>query len=61
MMGAEAIKELLKRVEVEELSVELREKMKHRNFTAEEAQVRQASEGGGGVPQERQQTAMDDP
>jgi DNA-directed RNA polymerase subunit beta' len=29
MMGAEAIKELLKRVDVEELSVELREKMKH--------------------------------
>src|SRR5438045_2261421 len=29
MMGAEAIKELLKRVEVEELSTELREKMKH--------------------------------
>ena len=29
MMGAEAIKELLKRVEVDELSVELREKMKH--------------------------------
>jgi DNA-directed RNA polymerase subunit beta' len=29
MMGAEAIKELLKRVEVEELSAELRDKMKH--------------------------------
>ena len=29
MMGAEAIKEILKRVEVDELSVELREKMKH--------------------------------
>jgi len=29
MMGAEAIKELLKRVDVEELSTELREKMKH--------------------------------
>jgi len=29
MMGAEAIKELLKRVEVDTLSVELREKMKH--------------------------------
>jgi DNA-directed RNA polymerase subunit beta' len=29
MMGAEAIKELLKRVEVESLSVELRDKMKH--------------------------------
>src|SRR3954465_2517252 len=29
MMGAEAIKELLKRVEVDSLSVELRDKMKH--------------------------------
>jgi DNA-directed RNA polymerase subunit beta' len=29
MMGAEAIKELLKRVAIDELSVELREKMKH--------------------------------
>jgi len=29
MMGAEAIKEILKRVEVEELSIELREKMKN--------------------------------
>ncbi len=31
MMGAEAIKELLKRVDVNELSVELRDKMKHEN------------------------------
>ena len=31
MMGAEAIKELLKRVDVETLSGELREKMKHEN------------------------------
>src|SRR3979490_1393140 len=31
MMGAEAIKELLKRVDIEGLSVELREKMKHEN------------------------------
>jgi DNA-directed RNA polymerase subunit beta' len=29
MMGAEAIKELLKRVQIDELSVELRDKMKH--------------------------------
>jgi DNA-directed RNA polymerase subunit beta' len=29
MMGAEAIKELLKRVDIDGLSVELREKMKH--------------------------------
>src|SRR5260370_21758697 len=29
MMGAEAIKELLKRVNVDEMSLELREKMKH--------------------------------
>ena len=39
MMGAEAIKELLKRVEVETLSTELREKMKNESFAAEEAQV----------------------
>ncbi len=31
MMGAEAIKELLKRVDIDGLSVELREKMKHEN------------------------------
>ncbi len=31
MMGAEAIKELLKRVNIDELAVELREKMKHEN------------------------------
>src|SRR6202522_992973 len=31
MMGAEAIKELLKRVDIEGLSTELREKMKHEN------------------------------
>ena len=48
MMGAEGIKELLKQVEVEGLSVELREKMKNESFAAEEAEVRQAPARGRG-------------
>ena len=55
MMGAEAIKELLNHVEVEELVVELREKMKNENSLAEAAQVFQAAESCRGIPQERQQ------
>ena len=46
MMGAEAIKELLKRVEVETLSDELREKMRSDTSRAEAGEVRQAPEGG---------------
>ena len=50
-MGAEAIKELLKRVNVEQLAVELREKMRAEHVGAEEAEVRQAAEGRRLVPQ----------
>ena len=49
-MGAEAIKELLKRVNVEKLAEELRDKMR-RAVGAEEAEVRQAPQGGRLVPQ----------
>ncbi len=61
MMGAEAIKELLKRVEVDELSVDLREKMKHETSLQKRLEICQASEGGRGIPQERQQATVDDP
>ena len=36
-------------------------KMRTRDFGPEEAQVRQAPQGGGGVPQVRQQAGVDDP
>ena len=60
-MGAEAIKELLRRVDVEVLASELREKMKTRAVGAEEAQVRQAPEGGRRLPRVEQQARVDDP
>ena len=50
-MGAEAIKELLKRVNVEKLATELREKMRAETVGAEEAEVREAPEGRRLVPQ----------
>ena len=53
MMGAEAIKELLKRVDVDALSVELREKMKTETSQQKRLKHTQALESGGGLPQER--------
>ena len=61
MMGAEAIKELLKHVEIDALSSELREKMKQRSSLQKRAEVRQAPEGGRSIPQVRQQAELDDP
>ena len=46
MMGAEGIKELLKKIDVESLSEEIREKMKTEAVAAEEAEVRQAPARG---------------
>ena len=60
-MGAEAIKELLKRVNVERLADELREKMRDGDVGAEEAEVRQAPEGRRLVPQVEQPAGVDDP
>ena len=60
-MGAEAIKELLKRVNVEKLAGELRDRMRARAVGAEEAEVRQAAEGRRLVPQVDQQAGVDDP
>src|SRR6202140_3565271 len=57
MMGAEAIKELLKRIEVDSLSVELREKMKHETSLqkrlkyAKRLKVVEASRKSGNKPQ----------
>ena len=59
-MGAEAIKELLKRVNIERLAVELREKMRDGAVGAEEAEVRQAPEGRRLVPQVEQPPGVDD-
>ena len=60
MMGAEGIKELLKKIDVESLSEEIREKMKTERVAAEEAEVRQAPARGGELPQDRQQAGVDD-
>ncbi len=59
-MGAEAIKELLRRVDVEKLSEELREKMKTDPSLQKRIKLRQAPESAGIVPQERQQAGVDD-
>ena len=60
-MGAEAIKELLKRVDVEKDARRAARAHAHRELRPEEDQVRQAAQGGGGLPQERQQAGVDDP
>ena len=60
MMGAEAIKELLKRVSVDELWHGVARADEDRDLSAEEDQVRQAAEGRGGLPQELEQAAVDD-
>ena len=49
MMGAEAIKELLKRVDIDELSGELRNEDEERELAAEEDQIREAFEGCRGL------------
>ena len=60
MMGAEGIKELLKKVDVEALSEEIREKMKTETSAAEETEIRQAPARRGIVPQIGQQAGVDD-
>ena len=52
-MGAEAIKELLRRIEIEELSQDLREAMKTETSLQEEAQIRQAFESRRSFPVNR--------
>jgi len=51
MMGAEGIKELLKKLDIEGLSEEIREKDEDRVVAAEEAEIRQAPARGGKLPQ----------
>ncbi len=61
-MGAEAIKELLQpRRHRDRWPSSCASSMTHRDLRAEEDQVRQAPEGGGGLPQDRQQAGVDDP
>ena len=61
MMGAEAIKELLKRIEVDSLSVELREKMKTETSLQKRLKYAKRLKVVEAFPQERQQAAVDDP
>ena len=60
-MGAEAIKELLKRVNVEKLASELRDKMRAEPSAQKKLKLRQAAEGGRLVPQVDEQAGVDDP
>ena len=60
MMGAEAIKELLKRVQIDELGIELRERMKTETSAQKKIKYCQAAQGRRGLPQELQQAAVDD-
>ena len=60
-MGAEAIKELLSMVKIEELVDRPAPANARRDFAAEKAQVFEASEGRDLVPEIRQSAGMDDP
>ena len=60
MMGAEAIKELLKRVEIVELSIELRERMKTETSLQKKLKYSKRLEDCGGLPQVGQPAAVDD-
>ncbi len=61
MMGAEGIKELLRKIDVDAAQPRDPREDEDRDLAAEEAQVRQASAGRGVVPQVRQQAGVDDP
>ena len=60
MMGAEGIKELLKKVDVEVAQPGNPRAHEDRGFAAEEAEVRQAPARGRKLPQVRQQAGVDD-
>ncbi len=60
-MGAEAIKELLKRVNIEKLAGRAARQDARRAVGAEEAEVRQAPEGRRLVPEVHEQAGVDDP
>ena len=59
-MGAEAIKELLQKVDVEELAIEMRQTNEGRDFAAEETQVFEAAESSRCVQTIGQQAFLDD-
>ncbi len=59
MMGAEAIKDLLKRVDVERFRLSCARRCA-RDFATEATEVCQASESSRGIPQERKQAEVDD-
>ena len=50
-MGAEAIKELLRRVDIEALAIDLRFRMKNETSQLKRLKVCQAAQGCGGLPQ----------
>ena len=60
-MGAEAIKELLAMVKVEELADRTAQAHARRDFAAEEAEVFEASESCDSVSEVRQSSGVDDP
>jgi hypothetical protein len=60
-MGAEAIRELLQKLELESLSVEMRDLMKRSHERPEAKQNHQAPQGRRGVPQLAEQARVDDP
>ena len=61
MIGAEAIRELLKGLELEKLDAQLRVEMQETEFRHQAQEARQAPEDRRGVPLFRQQAGMDDP
>ncbi len=60
-IGAEAIRELLKGLDLEKTAAELRQEIAEFDLRAQAEEARQAAEGGRGVHRVRQQAGMDDP
>ena len=61
MIGAEAIREMLKALDLEKLAIDLRQEIADIDLGAEAEEARQAAEAGRGVRPVRQQAGVDDP
>ena len=61
LIGAEAIREMLKALDLEKMAADLRAEIAERDHRAQAEEARQAPQADRGVPAVRQQAGMDDP
>ena len=61
VIGAEAIREMLKALDLDKMQADLRAEIAELQFRRQEEEDRQAAQDRRGVPAVRQQAGMDDP